>query len=150
MSDELTATIRIRRPAKIVTDDVGNSVWASDIEEVELELVSTMMLEQLLDADEDTVRMKLKDVAASGDGVLAREVGKDDFSFVGKADVEKAVTDHKPPAAGQDTDELSLVSTQMVQVLLEKPHLSPKQVSDELKLLEEAEAAGGFDPYNNS
>ena len=41
MAEDYIATVRIRRPAKVTTDDRGRSVWAETIETAQLELVST-------------------------------------------------------------------------------------------------------------
>ncbi|MEM8547852.1 MAG: hypothetical protein AAGF46_06790 [Pseudomonadota bacterium] len=151
MDIDLTSTIRIVRKPKVVTDAVGGTVWVDDVKSVELELVSTQMLEIMMDADEDTVRMKLQDVDATGNGVLARDVSKPDseFEVVTGKELEQALAEQTSIHSLDDAQELQLVSTQMVQALIDRPDMTPKQVSQEMRLLEEVEAAGGYDPYNN-
>lgn len=150
MDIDLTSTIRIVRKPKVVTDAVGGTVWVDDVKSVELELVSTQMLEVLMDADEDTVRLKLQDLDATGNGVLARDVSKpgSDFEVVTGKELEQALAEQTSIHSLDDAQELQLVSTQMVQVLIDRPDMTPKQVSQEMQLLEEVEAAGGYDPYN--
>lgn len=165
MDDELTSTIRLVRRPKVATNDVGGTVWIDSVESIEVELVSTMMLEVMLDADEGTTRQKLQDLDMSGDGVLAHNAKDARFEVVQGRELKAALDDSarsRSAAANasntqyeveqicDDLDELSLVSTQMIEVMIKKPELSPQEVSEELQLLEDVKASGGFDPYNNS
>ncbi|MEO0576156.1 MAG: hypothetical protein AAF004_11895 [Pseudomonadota bacterium] len=162
MTSDITSTIRLVRRPKVETNDVGGTVWVDTVESVELEMVSTMMLEVMLEADEGTTRMQLQQLETSQNGLLAHDRKNDSFEVVRGDELKAALAgstgqsapqrnaDHARYAVEQTPDaaeELSLVSTQMIQVMLEKPELSPQQVSEELQLLEEA--SGGFDPYNN-
>ncbi len=147
---DLTGTIRIKRKPKVITDDVGGTVWVDDVESVELELVSTMMLEVLIDEDEETVRQRLKDIEATGSGVLARDPRNASFEVVDDKELAKALKTADEGPSVSEIDELSLVSTQMLRVMIEKPELSPQEVSDELQLLEDVKASGGYDPYNSA
>ena len=55
MAEDYIPTVRIRRPAKVTTDDRGRTFWADTVETAELELVSTAELQKILaSADEDT------------------------------------------------------------------------------------------------
>ena len=45
MGEDYIPTVRIRRPAKVTTDDRGRTVWADTVETAELELVSTAELQ---------------------------------------------------------------------------------------------------------
>lgn len=160
MDDDLTRTIRLRRPSspRVTTDAVGGTVWDDTIETVELELVSTAMLSVMLDDDEDSTRLKLLQAAESGQGLLAKNRRSTSFEVLDKRDVQDALTaESSAPSSNLQVEqsagameELSLVSTQMIKVMLEKPELTPQQVSEELQLVAEAEAAGGFDPYNKN
>lgn len=164
MDDDYTATIRLARRPKVYTDAVGGTVWKDDVETGELELVSTQMLEILLLDDEGTLG-RLKSLASSGDGVLARDRQSDGFEVVPRDDLQAALGDsgrfQMPPdetvpsrfvaeQVADDIDELTLVSTQVLRKLLDEPGLSPKQAAEELKLLDEPGACDGFDPYNSS
>ena len=152
MNDDQTSTIRILREPKVITDAVGGTVWVDDVEPVELELISTQVLEGMMEVDEDTVRLKLKDLDATDNGVLARNVHdpQSDFEVVGGEELERALFETTGSHTLDDAQELQLVSTQMVQVLIERPDMTPQQVSEEMQLMEELEAAGGYDPYNNN
>ncbi|MEL7298272.1 MAG: hypothetical protein AAGJ86_11475 [Pseudomonadota bacterium] len=160
MEDDTTSTIRLRRATshRVTTDAVGGTVWDDTIETVEFELVSTAMLKVMLDDDHDSTRLKLRAVADSGEGLLARSKHSASFEVVDKHEVRDALSaepDTRSNATHAESppntvDELSLVSTQMIKVMLERPELTPEQVSDELQLVAEAEAAGGFDPYNKN
>ncbi|MEL7023933.1 MAG: hypothetical protein AAGL69_09325 [Pseudomonadota bacterium] len=152
MNDDLTSTIRIVRQPKVLTDAVGGTVWVDDVTPVELELVSTQMLEVMMDVDEDTVRLKLKDIDATRNGVLARNPNQPngDFEVVQGEELQQALIEQTSIHSLDDDSELQLVSTQMVQVLIDRPDMTPKQVSEEMQLMEEVEAAGGYDPYNKA
>mgnify|MGYP001817093610 CR=1 FL=1 len=122
MSDQLKQTIRIVRPAGKDADVGGN-------ETVELELVSTMMLESILESNDQAAKQKIRDLAANdavADGVLARDAESDSFEIVD--------ADGSP--------EFSLVTTQMLNRTLRD---KDKDVnSDEI-----IDSGPSFDPYNS-
>lgn len=163
MDDDLTSTVRLVRRPRVVTNDVGGTVWVDEVEPVEIELVSTMMLKVMLDADEDGTRQQLQDAAASGNGMLAHDPKRASFEVIDDEELRAALAGTDDPfassgktsqshyeitEAADEVEGLSLVSTQMIKVMLEHPELSPEEVSDELQLIEEINASGGFDPYN--
>ena len=151
MADDYTATIRIRRPSKVTTDDRGRTVWVGKIEETELELVSTAELKQILASSDPASRSAIEQVA-SGDaeGVLARNTATGLFEIVSDSDVDAALgkdarrpaTGRLEPVSGRSDEDLALVSTQVLRKVLKsdaKPGTPPKK-----------DAGGGFDPYNRS
>ena len=154
MSEELENTVRIIRKAKVATDDRGRSVWVDPVETAKLELVSTQMLEALIDADEE---------AASGeDGLLAHDPEKDAFEIVSDDDLKAALSAASDTLAAPthsadvvyefddqeaDLDEMSLVSTQMLKAILD-PNAEPEQEPD--TDTDFSDPGGGFDPYNSS
>ncbi|MEL6868377.1 MAG: hypothetical protein AAFO81_01125 [Pseudomonadota bacterium] len=160
MHDEITQTIRLKRRSKVDTNVVGGTVWNEPVEDTELELVSTRMLEVMIDEDEAMMRRQLQRLEHADDGVLAHNPANKTLEIVPRDDVRTALaTNGATPAAADrlatqpsqndpTSVELSLVSTAMVKVMIEKPELSPKEVEFELELLEDA--AGGFDPYNSA
>lgn len=158
MSDKLTQTIRI---AKVKTDDRGRSVWAEPVDETELELVSTMMLKQMLQGDDRDQKQRLAKAAAGKPGVLAHNVGNDDFEIIDDDDLKAALasadneTSLAAPAddvihesllerADTDNEALSLVSTQALRQILNQ---SDDTAGDDAL---EFDSGGGFDPYNSS
>ena len=161
MTEELKNTVRIIRKGKVATDDRGRSVWVDPVESAELELVSTMMLEALLEGEDDATRQQLLDVADSSDGLLAHDPEKHAFEIVSDDDLQAALAaaaDTPPPTRVsdvvyeieepvEDIEEMSLVSTQMLKAMLD-----PASVPGGTMIEDDDEPAapgGGFDPYNS-
>ena len=122
MSDQLKQTIRIVRPT-------GKGAEAGSNETVELELVSTVMLERILKSNDQAAKQKIRDVAANdpvADGVLARNAQSDDFEIVD----------------AEGSPEFSLVTTQMLNRTLRKKDGNIN--SDEI-----IDCQPSFDPYNS-
>ena len=153
MNDDLTKTVRIQRSEKIGTDSRGRSVWTKPIEPTEFELVSTMMLEQILTSDDEAKKQRIRDVDQSNDGVLARDTSNDQFEIVSDEELEAAlqaaggVTRFSHPAdlvqedqadEPADEEELALVSTQLLRQMLD-PNADESAADDE----------GGYDPYSS-
>ncbi|HNP36801.1 MAG TPA: hypothetical protein PKK10_13195 [Woeseiaceae bacterium] len=158
MSDPLQRTVRIWRPAKVSTDDRGRSVWSEPVEETELELVSTTMLRKLLDSNDVDKKRELDELAASKEGLLAKNLASGSFEIVDDEDLKAALAsadavdtttghtdvDLQPLLERVDNadEELSLVSTQALRKILGHADDKPAKA--------EPLAGGGFDPYNNS
>ena len=137
MSDKLKQTIRIKR-AKVETDDRGRTVWSGPVEEAELELVSTAMLQKIIADDEGANRERLNAVAQDKDGVLARNVDTDQYEIIDDYELQGA-------------DELSLVSTQALRRILRKdtnPAAGETSGNDDSD--DDDPGSGGFDPYNSA
>ncbi|MEN7342152.1 MAG: hypothetical protein AAAFM81_04385 [Pseudomonadota bacterium] len=153
MDDDLTSTIRITRKPTVITDDVGGQVWMDSVKSAEFEILSTMRLKVMLDEDPELAREQLKQAASAGDGLIARNVDDNTLNVMPDDTLRAALNntpgDYESEQTPSDLDELTLVSTQMLRVVLEKPELTPKEVSEELELIAEQESMGGFDPYNN-
>ncbi len=151
MNDKLNQTMRIRRSPKVTTDDRGRTVWADTVETAKLELVSTQMLEQIIEAGDIDTHDHLREVAEGKDGLLARDIDKGRFEIISDEELQHILdgTDMEPAAKSAaglieepvaepatDEEELELVSTQMLRIIL-----SPDD--------EEPSAAEGFDPYDH-
>lgn len=121
MSDELKRTVRIARPSKSGVDDRGRNVSEGPVEEVELELVSTVMLKKVLLEKSESDREKLREAAEGKDGVLARHLGTNEFEIIDW------------PGQAEDA---SLVSTMALRRVLNEEEDEP--------------AESGFDPYNSA
>lgn len=160
MADDYVATVRIRRPAKVTTDDRGRSVWADTIETADLELVSTAELKKILaTSDEESLSAIEKVVTATDEGVLARDPATGLFEIISDTDLQAilAENDHLPKtrqpadvtlepvgsnAAAEADGELSLVSTQVLRKVLSRDIPKPPP--------SKKDSGGGFDPYNSS
>lgn len=163
MAEDYVKTVRIRRPAKVATDDRGRTVWVGKVETVELELVSTTALEKILKSEDGKTHGEIRRLAAGRkDGILARDTATGVFQIVSDADLKTALDTSqvrdKPQRRAEVTadpitektrraaDELSLVSTQILRKVLK-----PDGKADYTKLkIGKKDRFGGFDPYNNS
>lgn len=154
MTDELKKTVKITRKPKVTTDDRGRTVWVDTVITANLELVSTQMLKQIIDADDIETREQLRDIAEGKDGLLAHDIDKGRFEIISAEELQHILdgTDMEPGSklVGRVTDvalaetvneeeELELVSTQMLRKII---------------LAEDENQAGepdqsGFDPYNH-
>lgn len=158
MSDELKRTIRILRNEKVGTDSRGRTVWTKPIEPAELELMSTMMLEKLLESGDEDQKRRLRELAESGDGVIACNSRTDEFEVIRDADLEAALQAANDPDApnrlpqytlervdeGNDGEELSLVTTQALRKILGHP--GPESEDDPDTATEQG---GGYNPYDH-
>lgn len=156
MNDPLKQTVRISRPGKVTTDEQGRTVSSAPAEEAELELVSTTMLTNMLGSGSEARKQQLRELAASQEGVLAKNLGSGNFEILSDDDLKKALADASraqretaKPSLEPMTDrgdkldtELSLVSTQALRQIL--GHVEEKPVEDSQP------SGGGFDPYNRS
>ena len=150
MADDYTATIRIRRPSKVSTDERGRTVWVGEIEEAELELVSTAELQQILDSSDPASRSAIEQMASgAAEGMLARNTATGLFEIVSDQDVQAALARNSgrpsagsglEPAKSRSGEDLSLVSTQVLRKVLKTDTTPGGRKKD---------AGGGFDPYDS-
>lgn len=158
MAEDYIPTVRIRRPAKVTTDERGRTVWADTIETAELELVSTAELQEILASSDDDTRSAIERIVMEEeDGVLARDPATGLFEIISDADLKAILESNdgppttrrqadvtlEPVSAKTETegDELSLVRTQVLRKILRKE--TPKTAAPE------KDKGGGFDPYNS-
>jgi hypothetical protein len=105
MSDDPTKTVRIQRPARVVQDERGRNVWVGKVETVELELMSSQMLERVLKSGDSQARSEIQNLAAgSEEGILARDTASGHYQIVSKDELKSTTA----------ARELSLVSTQIL------------------------------------
>lgn len=156
MSDDLKKTQRIVRRPKVRTDDRGRTVWDDTIKTANLELVSTQMLEQLIDEGDPATSSHLEEVSKGADGVLAHDAERGRFEIISDEELEhilqgteaeynakKAVPSEEPSVeVVQEDEQLELVSTQMLRQIL-----NPDDFSE---LDEDGSAQSGFDPYDHT
>jgi len=157
VNDKLNRTQRILRSPKVTTDERGRTVWVDPVETAKLELVSTQMLKQIIEADDVDMTDHLREVAEGQDGLLARNVDEDRFEIISDTELQRILdgTDMEPEVKGAssfvkeplaeavtDEEELELVSTQMLRIIL-----SPE---DEEQAAADGSAESGFDPYDHS
>ena len=156
MSDDLKKTTRIVRNPKVRTDDRGRTVWDDTIKTANLELVSTQMLQQLIDSDDHETKSGLEEVSKREDGVLAHDPEQNRFEIISDEELQHildgtdaeykarkiAVVDEPLVETVDEEEELELVSTQMLRQIL-----SPEDFSE---LDEDGSSPSGFDPYNHT
>lgn len=156
MNDDLKKTARIVSKPKVKTDDRGRTVWDDTIKTANLELVSTQMLQQLIDADDEATTSHLKEVSMGQDGVLAHDAEENRFEIISDEELQHildgtdahynagkaAFVEEAAVEASAEEEELELVSTQMLRQIL-----SPDDFSE---LGEDETASSGFDPYNHT
>ena len=158
MAEDHVPTVRIRRPAKVKTDDRGRTVWAKTVETAQLELVSTGMLKKILASSDDNTRSAIERIVSGPEeGVLARDPATGLFEIISDADLQAILKDNdtlpkiarpadvtlepvRSKSAGTG-DELSLVSTQVLRKILHKEARTP--------VPKKKDKGGGFDPYNS-
>jgi hypothetical protein len=161
MAEDYIPTVRIRRPAKVTTDDRGRTVWADTVETAELELVSTAELQKILaSTDEDTRSAIQSIIREEEEGVLARDPTTGLFEIISDADLQAILENTndlpktrrpadvtlEPVNRQEDDEELSLVSTQVLRKILAKDApKAPSPAKDKLP----RDKGGGFDPYNS-
>ena len=159
MSDKLKQTIRIKRGEKVGIDGQGHSVWTKPVEELELELVSTVMLRKILDSDDEEKKQRIRSLAEE-DGVLASCPAGQNFEIVSDDELETALAAsneepafHRPAdvvlepvAPAEEEEELSLVSTQVLrQMLSHHDDDASSSNSDEIAIDSDS---GGYNPYD--
>lgn len=172
MAEDYVATVRIRRPAKVTTDDRGRTVWAETIETAQLELVSTAQLKTILQSDDDKTRNSIERlILGKDDGVLARDPATGLFEVISDEDLQAilASDDKLPPTlrpadvtleqVGDDAgDAMSLVSTQMLRKIIRTDNTASagnkhrKSIGGNPatgKTADKKDKSGGFDPYNS-
>ena len=156
MPEEFKRTVRLVRRDKVMTDDRGRTVWNVPIEDTELELVSTTMLKQIIESDDEHAKKRIAEAASDKDGVLAHNPADNQFQIIEDDDLEAALNsaasagDMEVQIASEDapefddsddsSEELSLVSTQMLRQLLE--------IEEDEEDSEPRDS--GFNPYDHS
>ena len=157
MSERLKKTVKLVRRGKLGTDERGANVWTGEVEPCELELVSTMELQRIIQSTDERSKASLKEAAAGKEGVLAHDVTNDRFEVIDeedlKAALESAATEpseartadvvYEPVDDGVNIDELSLVSTMALRRMLGDEDPAEAE-SDDLEIDDK-----GFDPYNS-
>ena len=161
MGDELYRTVKIKLNRKDGTDSQGRAVGTNPAEETEFELVSTMMLKQILESDDDQKKDQIRGLANEEDGVLACSTGSDEFRILLDDEIESALkSSPNPELAGgsavdvteksDEEEDIALVSTQLLRTMLhddDKTDVEPNKADGEPK---EEFKIGGFNPYDTS
>ena len=132
-SEDSATTAVIRRHKKVVkTDDHGQTIWTAEIEDIELDLMSSQDLELALETANDVDRASLRSLVESGkDGVVARDRAAGLYDVVSEAELREwldtdieisaSISRHEMMPESEDADcedELSLVSTQDLHQML--------------------------------
>ena len=156
MSDDLKKTIKIRRNEKAGTDSRGRTVWTRPIEPIELELLSTLMLEQIILSDDEDHKKQLHALTDGDDGVIACNMTNNKFEVLKDDELEAALQAANNPDVSNELshytleqaditdvdEELSLVTTQVLRKILSPSSLnSPDE-------LDSGDNGDGYDPYD--
>lgn len=156
MNDELKKTTRIAGRRKVRTDERGRTIWDDTVKTANLELVSTQMLQQLIDSEDHAVASKLQEASLGKDGILAHDAEQNRFEIISDEELEHILNGteaqyhaNEAAAVGEpmvesvaEEEEFELVSTQMLRQIL-----SPE---DFCELDDGDSAPSGFDPYNHT
>lgn len=153
MGDELKKTIKIKRGEKLGADSRGRNVWTKPIKEVELELVSTVMLQRIIDSGDENQQDRIRELAQGEDGVLARSTDTNELEVIRDAELqaalEGAATSDQPSLESIDSnnsmEELSLVSTQALRQILK----IDGDVDDSEPEPDSRDEGGGYNPYDS-
>lgn len=155
MTDKPDQTMKILRSSKVMTDDRGRTVWIDPVETARLELVSTQMLKQIIDAGDAEDTATLSNLAAGGDGLVARDMDDGRFEVISDEELQHildgtekdyaanraaAVVDDPADETAATEGDFELVSTQMLRVIL----------GTELDEADDVPAEQGFNPYDHS
>ena len=155
MAEDYAPTVRIRRPVKVTTDERGHTAWREAVETAQLELVSTAMLQKILASSDDDIRTTIERIVSGNEeGVLARDPATGLFEIISDADLQAILRDNdnlpktvRPaditlePVSSTEadaSDELSLVSTQVLRKILHEDSPTP--------VPKKKDKADGFDP----
>ncbi len=156
MSDDLKKTIKIRRNEKVGTDSRGRTVWTKPIEPVELELMSTLMLEQIILSDDEDHKKQLHALTDGDDGVIACDTTNNKFEVLKDNELEAALEAANNPDVSNELshytleqadttdvdEELSLVTTQVLRKILSPS--SPNSPDE----LDSGDSGDSYDPYD--
>ena len=97
----------------IGTDDSGRNVWVKPIEDVELELVSTIRLQRILESADKEQKDRIRELADGDDGFLAQSTETNRLEILPESRFTL-----EPVAESDDEEEVSLVSTQSLRKIL--------------------------------
>ncbi len=155
MNDKLTQTQRILRSPKFTTDDQGHTVLVDTVDKPNLELMSTQMLQTVIDGNDADAKADLRELADGENGLIARDMDKGRFEVINDEELQRILDGSDPDSvkkglAGSveeesveivdDGDDLDLVSTQMLRIAL--------NLNDDEETPAESFVDESFDPYN--
>ena len=164
MSDELYRTVKITLNREDTGDSRGRAEGAKPAEETEFELVSTMMLKQILESDDDQKKDQIRELAGEGDGVLACSTNTDQFKIVLDDELESVLEGSSVPGLASLADgygvervdesekeeDLALVSTQLLRTIMHDDDKTAAEPNKQDGAPKEEFKIGGFNPYDTS
>ncbi len=133
MNNRLNQTQRLFRSSRLATDDRNSGVLVDTAETGTMELMSTHMLQMVIDSNDTEANDNLRKIAEGESGLVARDVDKDRFAIIGDEELQNILDsgDTGPGAKVRATfvdeelvetvdgdDELDLVSTRMLRIAL--------------------------------
>ena len=155
MNDKLSQTQKILRSSRFTTDDRGRTALTETVETLNLELMSTQMLQKVIEKNDTDTNASLRKIAEGESGLVARDIDKGKFEVISDKELENILngSDAKTKSISSFVDEdvvetvdgegdLDLVSTQMLRIAL--------NLNDDEDASSEIPLEKGFDPYNRS
>ena len=133
MKNKLNQTQRLFRSSRLATDDRNRGVLVDTAETGTMELMSTHMLQMVIDSNDTEANDNLRKIAEGESGLVARDVDNDRFAIISDEDLQN-ILDGSDTGPGANVrarfvdevlvetvdgdDELDLVSTQMLRIAL--------------------------------
>jgi len=155
MSNELNETQKLFRSSRFATDSRGHNALVDTAETGTMELMSTHMLQMVIDSNDAEANDNLRKIAEGKSGLVARDIDKNRFEVISDEELENILdgSDKNPGVISSSSlvdedlvetvdgdDALDLVSTQMLRIAL--------NLNDDEQTPAEGLANEEFDPYN--
>jgi len=133
MKNKLNQTQRLFRSSRLATDDRNRGVLVDTAETGTMELMSTHMLQKVIDSNNTEANDNLREIAEGESGLVARDVDQDRFAIIGDeelqnildggdtgpgANVRASFVDEVLVETVDGDDEPDLVSTRMLRIAL--------------------------------
>ena len=133
MKNKLNQTQELFRSSRLATDDRNRGVLVDTAETGTMELMSTHMLQMVIDSNDTEANDNLREIAEGESGLVARDIDKDRFAIIGDEELQNILdgSDTGPAANVRASfvdevlvetvdgdDEPDLVSTRMLRIAL--------------------------------
>jgi len=155
MSNKLNQTQKLFRSSRFATDSRGHNVLVDIAETGTMELMSSHMLQMVIDSNDAEANDNLREIADGGSGLVARDIDNNRFEVISDEDLQNMLngSDNNPGVISSSSlvdedlvasvdgdDALDLVSTQMLRIAL--------NLNDDEQTPAEGLANEEFDPSN--
>jgi len=153
--NKLNQTQKLFRSSRFATDSRGHNVLVDSAETGTLELMSTQMLQTVIDSNDAEANDNLRKIAEGESGLVAHDIDKNRFEVISDEELQgildgsekklgvkssSSLVDEGLVETVDGDDALDLVSTQMLRIAL--------NMKDDEQTPVDALEIKGFDPYN--